>query len=213
MKHPEPVVNLGNIETNEGEKLKSESSFLNDASRLILLILMVFGFFAGIFIIDKAEQPMKIIGRSITKKQNRKFRASIEGTVSIGGLVNDTIKSHQQYSAETGIVIQTGTKLPEYDAVFDANSALDALHYVSFINEHKKEDMYGHGTRHYSGSIKLPDDDESTMHTFEYWLDMRNLLPVRLILTTVESNLGINKLGLPISRVTFMNIRYYNWRQ
>ena len=206
-------MNLGNIEKNEGEYSKTEASFLNDASRLILLILMACGGIAGYYIIDKAEQPMKMIGRSLTKKQNRKFRASIEGTVSIDGLVNDTIKCHQRYSPETGIVTQTGTKLPENDAVFDANSALDTLHNVSFINEHKKEDMYGHGTRHYSGSFKLPDDGETTMHTYEYWIDMRSLLPVRLILTTVESNLGINKIGLPVSRVTFMNIRYYDWRQ
>ena len=206
-------MNLGNFEMNEGEKPKSEGSLLNDASRLILLLLMLFGGIAGIFIIDKAEKPLKIIERSLSKKQNLKFRASIEGSVTIGGFVNDTIKSRQKYSVETGIVTEDETKLPENDGVFDANRALDAIHYVSFINEHKKEDMYGHGTRHYSGSLKFPDDGESTVRTFEYWSDMRNHLPVRLILTTVESDLGINKFGLPISRVTYMNIRYYGWRQ
>ena len=205
-------MNLGNFELNEGEKPNSESSLLNDASRLSLLLLMLFGGIAGIFIINKTEQPLKIIERSVTKKESRRFRASIEGTVSIGGVVNDTIKSRQQYSAETGLVIQTGAKLPENDSVFDANSALENLHFVSFINEHKKEDMYGHGTRHYSGSIKLPDDGESTVRTFEYWTDIRKHHPVKLILTTVESDIGINKNGMPVSRVTFMNIRYYDWR-
>ena len=94
----------------------------------------------------------------------------------------------------------------------DSFSAFWILSHITFIRELKKQDMYFNPTRHYTGSYRLPDDGDSTVHAFEYWINMQSLLPVRLITTTVERNVAVDRENEPISRITYTNIGYYDWK-
>ena len=71
--------------------------------------------------------------------------------------------------------------------------------------------MYGHGTRHFSGSFKLPEDDASAVNIFEYWIDMRSLLPVRVNIVQLERNVSTDSEGNSVSKEMYMTIRYSNW--
>ena len=97
------------------------------------------------------------------------------------------------------------------EAPFNAFSAIEALMYAQHITEHEKEDMYGYGTRHFSGSIVFPEENDSVSFMFEYWIDMRVLQPVRLIVSKVERDKAFDIQQNPVSRVTYLNIRYFNW--
>ena len=69
--------------------------------------------------------------------------------------------------------------------------------------------MYGHGARHFVGVLNMPGERGSTACVFEYWLDMRTLRGVRLIITKSERNMGVDDEGNSIPRETFVNIRYF----
>ena len=77
--------------------------------------------------------------------------------------------------------------------------------------EYEREDMYGHGTRLFSGSLKFPGDDDSVACVFKYWIDIRSHLAVRLHIAKVERNVSTFSDGEPASRVTYINIRYHDW--
>jgi len=95
---------------------------------------------------------------------------------------------------------------------FDALNGLEALRHVTHINEQYKEDMYGHATRHFTGTFTLPADNNTFVHAYEYWMDMTSLRAVRLVITTVERNTGVDGKDDSVSKITHTNIRYYDWR-
>ena len=72
--------------------------------------------------------------------------------------------------------------------------------------------MYGYGTRHFTGSFSLPTDGDSIVHAYEYWIEMRSLRAVRLLMTTVERNAEVTAQGDSLSKVSFVNIRYHDWK-
>ena len=78
--------------------------------------------------------------------------------------------------------------------------------------EYEKEDMYGYGTRRFSGPLPTPGDNESGAGMFEYWINIRTYLAVRLIISLVDRNVEFDSRGNPISKETYINIRYYDWQ-
>ncbi len=203
-------MNIGNFNLNEGEE---PSGYFSDISRLILLILMLLGAIIGGYYNKVTDQPVRVINRSLKKSFACQFRASLEGATSIRDFVLSNYRSRQLYSPDRGLVTPSGSRITSQSPFFDALSGLKAINHSNLIIEHNREDMYGHATRHYSGSFSLPGDSKSIAHTYEYWIDTRSLLPVRLLLTKEEKNIAVDDKGKPISRVTFLNIRFYDWRK
>ncbi|MBN1294517.1 MAG: hypothetical protein JXB48_21950 [Candidatus Latescibacteria bacterium] len=210
-------MSIGRIQLDESENSEGAlTGYLSDVPRLILLILMLCAAVIGGYVNSNLDKPVKVINRSVEKSLARSFRASIEGTTSIGDSVVARHRDHVRYVPGKGLrslsgsANDTGRPLSE-KSQFDALSALRSVQTAPFITEREKEDMYGHGTRHYTGSFSLSTDGDSVVHAYEYWIDMRKLLAVRLLMTTVEQSPVVNALGDSLSKVTFINIRYHDW--
>ncbi|MFC1692281.1 hypothetical protein ACFL1R_02110 [Candidatus Latescibacterota bacterium] len=202
-------------ETDQGS---GSGTFYHDLPRLILLLVMLLAAIFGRMYFKNANQPIKIVGRSLKKSVNHSFHASLEGTTRLRNAILGNYRNRQQYTPDRGLSkspeknLKSQNRYPISSAPFDALSAIESLHYAQNIFEHNKEDMYGHGTRHFSGLLHIPGSGDSLGHMFEYWINMRTLLPVKLTISRVERNVDVNKYGEPISRTTFLNIRYHNWR-
>jgi len=95
---------------------------------------------------------------------------------------------------------------------FDSVETLKELARAQNVHEHDKQDMYGHGTRHFSGTLPPVVDNDRIARVFDLWIDVRNFLPVRLSITQVERGAGSDAAGNPVSRETYLNIRYFGWR-
>ena len=163
------------------------------------------------------NNPIRFITRSWEKTLKHSFKASLEGSTVMRNTILGVYRNRQRYTSEKGIILpgdasENSGILPPYKPPYDAKSALELLRYARDAVEYDREDMYGYGTRHFSGLISLPDDSESGTRIFEYWVNIRTLLTVRLIITHVERNLDIDKRGIPINKEMYINIRYYDWR-
>ena len=207
------IMSIGSFKINEGDVSGKGGGYFQDIPRLILLVLMLLAAICGGYYNQYSDQPLKVIGRSLKKTENKQFRASVEGAVTIGDSFIDDFKSRQRYLPGRGLVAPSGSPLSGEGLEHDSSAALRILGHITFIREHDKQDMYGNPTRHYSGSYKLPDDGDSTVHVFEYWINMRSLLPVRLVTTTVVRNAAVDEENEPISRITYTNIGYFGWQK
>lgn len=214
-------MNIGNIKLEETGtaiskrrvysrgKFSVQNKYYQDLSRLILFLIMLLSAIVGVFYNSRANQPIKIVLRSSKKSLEHPFRASLEGTTSLRNITLAYYRNRQHYSPQNGITAVSGmTENNESEPPFDALSALQALNHAENVIEYEKEDMYSHGTRHYKGSLNIPGDSESTVHAFEYWMDMRSHLAVRLIISKVERNVAIDNEGISITRETYINIWY-----
>lgn len=186
------------------------SGYFTNVPRLILIGLMVVAAVIGSQINRITDRADNALARSIDKSLSTSFSASLEGTTTIQDSLISTHRLRQQCNNEGVLTTNGGTADTPY-LRFNVRSALEALKHPSNVVEHDMEDMYGHGTRLFSGSFVLPDDDENTVHAFKYWADMRDLYPVRLTITTVVRNVLFDEEGDGISQVTYLNIRYHSW--
>ena len=193
------------------------SDYLSDIPRLILLVLMLLAGIIGVYINSALERPEKLVDASLKKSFEHSFRASLEGTTTLQGSVLSIHRTRQQYSPGKGITSTSrsakGNGMTASTGVdFNALNCLEALRHATHITEQYKEDMYGHATRHFTGTFTLPTDSDKYVHAYEYWIDMTNLRAVRLVITTVERNAGVDGKGESVSKITYINIRYYDWR-
>ena len=117
-------------------------------------------------------------------------------------------RNRQSYTPEHGITVSHGSDGGN-EPPFDALSALKALEYARNVTEHDREDMYGHGTRHFDGLLELPGGNPSVVHSFEYWIDMRTYRAVRLIITEERRNVAVDDEGNSVSKETYLNIWYH----
>ena len=184
--------------------------YFSNTPRLILIGLMVIAAILGSQINKFTDRADNALERSVGKALKTSFAASLEGTTTIQDSLISTHRLRQLCDHDGNLKTNGGTADTPY-LRFNVRSALEALRNPTIVVEHDMEDMYGHGTRLFSGSFSLPDDDENTMHAFKYWADMRSLYPVRLTITTVERNIMYDDDGDGISRITYLNIRYYSW--
>ena len=213
-------MNIGRINLDEGQEPGGGlTGYLSDVPRLILLILMLLGAIIGGYYNSVSDRPEKVIKRSLNKSLGKSFKASLEGSTTLKNSVLSLHRTRQQYTPGKGITSSSRPADNDSDSsshgvIPDAFSGLAALHHTTFITEHNKEDMYGHATRHYSGSFKRPadGDGDAFVYAYEYWIDMTSLLAVRLMLTTVERNADVDDKGEPVSKVTYINIRFHDWR-
>ena len=190
----------------EGGTAKYES----DISRLVLLIVMLIAAIIGGNINSVSNQPLKVVKRSIDKSLKRSFMASLEGETSLKDSVLSVYRSRQQYYPDHGISMISNDRSSN-PAPLDALMAFELISRCNNIIEHNKEDMYGHGTRHFSGSFKLQEDDTSAVNIFEYWIDMLNHLPVRVNIVKIERNVSTDSEGNSVSKEMYITIRYFNW--
>ena len=193
------------------------SSYLSDTPRLILLVLMLLAAIVGVYINSALERPEKLVSSSLKRSLDHSFKASLEGMTTLQDSVLSIHRTRQQYSPGKGITSTSRsangngmTASPGVD--FDAVNCLEALRHATLITEQYKEDMYGHATRHFTGTFKLPADNDTFVHAYEYWIEMTSLHAVRLVITTVERNAGVDDKGESVSKITHTNIRYYDWR-
>ena len=182
-----------------------------DLTKLFLFSCMLIVAILGGYYNSVSDKPANIIKRSIKKSLKRSFRASMEGSESLKGSITNTYRSHQKYDPEQGPSILSDINSSN-QVPYNAAEAIEILHYAKNAIEYEREDMYGHGTRHFWGSLKLPGDDDSVAHVFEYWIDMQSLLAVRLDIVKVVRNVSIDSKGNPVSKEIYINFRYHDWR-
>jgi len=190
-------------------------TFHNDLPRLMLLLFMLVAAIAGYYVKERGNRPERVIARSVESMLESPFRASLEGSCRLRNITLDIYRYRHSYRpggglSETPVFAGSdGESSGESKPPFDPLSALEALAYAENVREFDREDMYGHGTRHFDGVLNMPGDDERTACVFEYWLDIRTLKAVRLIITKAERNVGVDDRGNTIPRETFVNIRYF----
>jgi len=182
-----------------------------DLAKLFLLSCMLIAAILGGYYNSISDRPENVIKRSIKKSLKRSFRASIQGSASLKGNIANIYRSHQKYDPENGLSMISDTSSSN-QVPYNASNAIEILRYTKNAAEYAREDMYGHGTRHLGGTLKLPGDADSIAHVFEYWVDMRSLLAVRLDIAKVVRNVSIDSKGNSVSREIYINFRYYDWR-
>ena len=189
---------------------KGTAAVESDLSRLFLLSFMLLAAIFGGYYNSVSNIPSRIIKKSIDKSLKHSFRASLEGSTSLKNSILSTYRSHQKYNPEEGHSILPNIGSSDR-APFDAVSAMESILHAENAVEYGREDMYGHGTRLFSGSLKFPGDDDSVACVFKYWIDIRSHLAVRLHIAKVERNVSTFSDGEPASRETYINIRYHDW--
>ena len=191
----------------------SESSSMKihtDLTRLFLLVFMLLAAIVGGHFNRVSNKPSNLLSRSIDKSLKQTFNASMEGSITLKDSTLSTFRSRQIYSPEKGISVSSIIRSTD-NAPLDALSAIESLRNAENITEYNKEDMYGHPTRHFSGTFNSTADDSLTAYVFEYWIDMRSLLAVRMNIAKVERNVLTDSEGNTFSKETYLNIRYYGW--
>ena len=204
---------LGSHEISDGE-----AKFSNDLSRLVLFAVMLLCAILGYYYNSRRNIPINVITRSAERSLKQTFDASFEGTTTMRSIYLGIYRSRQNYSPGDSLTITpvAGENVAEDYSLpppFNTLTALEALRYASEVVDRGKEDMYGFGSRHFSGTLNIPDDNESIAYAFEYWVDIRKLRPVRFTISKVERNVGVDTNGESISKLTYLNMRYYNWQK
>ncbi|MFC1541891.1 hypothetical protein ACFL50_05525 [Candidatus Latescibacterota bacterium] len=194
-----------------GSRRKGTVEIESDLSRLFLLAFMLLAAIFGWYLSKSSSEPSYVLTNSIEKTLQQTFRASLEGTISIRGNVLESYRSHQRYNPENGLSV-ISDEGSTAQAPVDPVSAMELILQSENIIENDMEDMYGHGTRHFSGALKLDSDNKSVGGIFHYWTDMKTLLAVRLEIAKVERDIITQDNPEPASRETYINIRYYEFQ-
>ena len=194
-------------------KFESSSMKLHtDLSRLLLFVFMLLAAIVGLHFNKVSNKPSNVLSRSINKSLKQTCKASLEGSITLKDSTLNTFRSRQIYSPEKGLSVSSNIRSANH-ALLDAVNAIESLRSAENITEYDKEDMYGHPTRHFSGTFNYDGDRDLTAYVFEYWIDMRSLLAVRINIAKVERNVITDSDGNTFSKETYLNIRYYDWRE
>ncbi len=188
-----------------GGRAKMES----DIMRLLLLVLMLIAGVFGVFYHSHINKPEYVIKHSIDKSLSRSFKASLEGNMSLGG--NRLAGYRARYEFHPGHGLRVISNESSGEIPYDSVEALGLVEDAHNPVEYEKEDMFGHGTRHFTGSSIQYTENDSTAYAFEYWVDMRSNLPVRLDIARVDRNAAIDDSGDALSMETYITIRYHTW--
>lgn len=183
----------------------------NTITRAVFFAIIFLSTLWGLYYYSVSNRPSKVIKESVTASLKLSFNASIEGSVSLDENILNVFRSHQRYKPGQGIIILSDTSSPR-KLPFDALIALKSLQKAIQVNEQKREDMYSHGSRHFSGIVTMQENSVSSDYVFEYWYDVRNRLAVRLSFARVDRNAGTDTKGEPVSKETYINIGYDDWR-
>ena len=191
--HPDPVKNQ------------------SDIARLVLLSAMVLAAICGYFINKSSNTPVKIVNKSVEAALKQPFKTSIEGSVTLMDSTLASFRNRQTYNPERELMRPSmggsSDGLP-----FDSAETLEELTRAQNVYEYDKQDMYGHGTRHFSGAMPPIEGNDRIARVFDLWIDVRRFLPVRLSITQVERGAGSDTAGNPVAQETYMNIRFFGWQ-
>ena len=186
---------------------RKRDSYYHDLPRLLLLLAMLLCAIAGGIYNSYKNKPEKILLRSMKETLAEPFRASLEGSTSLKRIQLAYYRSRQRYSPGNGLNVEMERNSDDKETLpFDALTALQALEKAVDIREYDREDMYGHGTRHFYGVLDFPGTGESVVHAFEYWMDFRSYKAVRLVITRVRRNVAVDDHGNSVSKETYINI-------
>jgi hypothetical protein len=182
--------------------------YTDDLARLILFFIIFCAFGIGYVIHSHENNPRHLLRESVERTIRSRYIASIEGKTSIGDSVIALYRIREEYRPGTGVA--------ELFSAGDAHlpfTSLDLLNRARSTvraKEMRREDMYGHPTRHFYGIFtKGPDGgSEKGGVYFEFWMDFKDLTAVRLTITTVNRNVTMNAAGDSLSKETYLNIRY-----
>ena len=180
----------------------------DDLSRLILLFLIFCALVVGYFINSRANDPHRLLRESVELTIRSRYIASIEGKTSIGDSVIAVYRSREAYRPGIGVseLFSAGDGTPPFTSL----DLLGCVRSAVRAKELKREDMYGHPTRHFYGEYtnRPGGNSEGNGGYFEFWMDFKNHSAVRLTVTTVRRNVTMNAAGDSLSRVIYLNIRY-----
>jgi hypothetical protein len=200
---------FGLYKISKDSKVYTDTPQKNNLTRAFFLVILLLSFLFGLYINNKFNQPINIVERSLKNSLNKPFHSSLEGYISLKDSTEKSFRTREVFNPEKGITVLRANKTSDISPL-NSREAINLLEKITNVNELKKEDMYGAGTRHFTGEFKsLSDGNSSSM--FELWIDMANYLPVRLILIKIQRNASKDSTGSPVSRITNLNIRYYKW--
>ena len=191
---------------------KGFASIETDLGRLFLLGFMLVAAIIGGYMSRSSSEPSYVLESSIEISLQQSFRTSLEGSVSFRGAVLESYRSHHSYGPDKGLSAiseESASGKPPFDPL----SAFELILKTETIIEHEKQDMYGHGTQHFSGSLAIDGDSESVGGIFNYWVDMKTHEAVRLEIAKVERNITTPDDPEPASRETYINIRFFDFRK
>ncbi|MFC1551846.1 hypothetical protein ACFL6P_04695 [Candidatus Latescibacterota bacterium] len=200
----------GSSSGDSGER-KGTASIETDLGRLFLLGFMLVAGIIGIYLSRSSNEPSYVLESSIEKTLQQSFRTSLEGSVSFRGAVLESYRSHHRYDPDNGLSAISRERSSGQPPV-DPLSAFEWILQTETIIEHDKQDMYSHGTRHFSGSLVIEGDSGSVGGIFNFWVDMKTHEAVRLEIAKVERDITTPDDPEPASRETYINIRYFDFR-
>lgn len=190
-------------------ELPEGSGGRDDLPRLVVILVMLLSAVVGLIIHTNANKPEDIVRRSVERTLEAPFGSSVEGSTSIKDITLEVYRLHETFVPGVQTPQENGSETESPRPPFDARTALETLVNAENITEYNPQDMYGHGTRHFNGTLKMPDSCGTIKYAFEYWCDMKSLRAVRLIITKAERNAGIDDAGASIPKETYLNIWYY----
>lgn len=200
---------FGLYKISKDSKVYTDAPKKNNLARLVFLFILLISFLFGLHINKKLNQPERVVERSFNNSLNKPFHSSLEGYISLKDSTEKSFRTHEIFNPEKGVATTKAINDTELPTI-NSHDALILLDNITNVAELKKEDMYGSGTRHFTGEFKSPGNVNSSS-MFELWIDMANYLPVRLTIIKIQRNASYNSAGSPVSRITYLNIRYYKW--
>jgi len=192
------------------DTLESKDSFYNDLPRLMLLLFMLVAAIVGWYVKSYSNQPDRVIAASVEQMLKKPFNASIEGSVGLKSFTLGTFRSRQRYFPGSDLVIVSDRGYAGGEQVpYDALSALEALLTAIDFVELGREDMYGHGTRHFSGVIPVQATNGAGQTAgFDLWVGLKTRRVVRLVMTTSERSNAFDDSGQAVFKSSYLNISY-----
>ena len=194
-----------NFRTEDNPQPNKKTLFIDDLSRLVLLVIILLATVAGYFFQTHINNPANLIRSSIKKTLGSPYSASIEGRCAVGDSVIASYRSRELFKPGEGLktISAPGDIIPE-----TTHTLLERFKKVRVVKELDREDMYGHPTRHFYGKIDGGLCGNGSISYFEYWLDFRDGKAVRLIMSSVVRDVAVKANGDSLSRETSVNILF-----
>ncbi len=179
-----------------------------DLERLVFLILLVIVFFIGLFYHLANNTPVAVLTSSVDRALRRPFRISLEGGVSINRRSLEAYRVHYYYQPGDSLAVEPPviSAMPPIDPV----TALNLIRAVPNPREYIRQDMYSQPTRHLGGTWHDA-ADSSKVYIFNLWLNISSRDIVRLEISGVQRNVDVDRNGDPVSRETYLNMRYFDY--
>ena len=185
--------------------------YFDDNARIVLVFFLFLFLFVGFFVGQYIRNPDRMVANSVKKALNFPFVASMEGETSIKGYPVAWHRSRQNYDPRSGISAVTVPEVARDDScpcTIDAASALKLILGSNKIKKIGRDSIFGHAACGYRGNYSAKNGKTSEFGEFEYWMDIRSYLPVRITMTYSRAE---DKNSQPGNRKTSIDIRYFGW--